>query len=443
MITLDGYLRVSGDDPDFNPEPDWLDRYYRVHGRDGAKLRVWSWDEEEDQLLLPWSAMTDLPESARVVDRRTFGRVAVQNYVSKLVPRPGQADVIEAALSMLKSKGSGLIVAPCGSGKTVIGSEVALRAGYSTCILVHKDFLAQQWEEAFRMLLPGVIIGRLKRDQCDTGITHQVVLASTQSVTNHRREYSPEFYSSFGLVIADEIHRYGAEIWQQAITKFSARLRLGLTATAYRSDGMWQVITDHFGSSVVELHGQTLIPIIYPVRTTARSHLNLGTQPWLTKTMRRAKLVTELCDNESRNEVVVRNLKKAYDAKRRVLVISERRKQLSWIADRLLYYGISDVGSYVGGMKQSVLDESATKQIILTTYQMAKEGLDIPDLDVLIMASPQAHIQQTVGRILRIREGKRTPVVVDFIDSEVPELGGLWFSRRKEYEALGYEIQGR
>lgn len=337
------------------------------------------------------------------------------------------------------------------SGKTVMGSAIGLGLGVSACIIVHKEFLAQQWEDALKMLCPGVKIGRMQRDQCDSGNDFDFVIATTQSITNPKREYPAEFYRSFGLVIADEVHRYAAEVWQRAITKFPAANRLALTATPYRSDGLWPVIEEHFGTNRVTLTAPTLVPLIHKISTNVYFKLNA---PYLTDVQRRGKLVTQLTEVEGRNEIISRNVLKAFKANRKILVISERKKQLEWLGDRLRANDIEDFGFYVGGKKMDALNKAAQKRVVFTTYQMAKEGLDIPDLDVLIMASPQAQIEQTVGRILRFHKNKGIPVVLDFVDPKVESVSrnrdgeskittpfdSLWFSRRRQYKKLGYEI---
>jgi superfamily II DNA or RNA helicase len=439
MIIVDGAVRISPGELD-DALIEQMSDDYKFDGVEGTFI-AWHWDAANNQMVFPREALRYIPPVVSIDDRRVDGRV-LERHVSRLTPRSGQAEAIAQALQMLRDLDRGLLIAPCGAGKTVIGTEVALTIGVPTCILVHKNFLAKQWEDALKMLSPKATVGRLKQDQCDTGHTHDIVIASTQSVANSRREYPKEFYESFGLVVADEIHRYAADVWQSAIMKFPARLRLGLTATDYRGDKLWPVILEHFGSRRVKMHTETLVPIIYPVRTTACSLLELDKQPWLDKKQRRAKLLTELAQNEERNLIVGRNLKKAFDSNRKAMVISERRSQLNWLEEWLQDNRITDVGQYVGGKKQAALDKAAKKKIVLATYQQAKEGLDMPDLDVLIMATPQAHIQQTVGRILRLQTGKKRPVVLDFIDDQIGEFEGSWYSRLREYRKLGYEIQG-
>jgi superfamily II DNA or RNA helicase len=88
-------------------------------------------------------------------------------------------------------------------------------------------------------------------------------------------------------------------------------------------------------------------------------------------------------------------------------------------------------------MKETALKESENKQVIIATYSMASEGLDIRTLNTLIMATPKTDIQQSVGRILR--EKHNQPIVVDIIDSHEP-FKNQWKKRRAFYMKEKYKI---
>lgn len=458
---LDGYFRVPADDPSI---PEFIETL-KVDTREGT-FELYEYNEEESELCLPRSyryhrAYRNCEVRDYTSSGRSFSWKNDTTKVSRFIPREGQLDVVTEVCSRLFTDDSSLLIAGCGTGKTVMGAEIALRMGVSTCVIVHKEFLANQWEAAFTMLAPWVKVGRLQRDQIDTGNDCDIVIAVTQSVVNPKRTYSDEFYNSFGLIICDEVHRYGASIWQKAITKFPARYRLGLTATPERQDGLWRVITTHISNSGPTLKAASLVADIYIVKTDVNIDQNIWYKPWLDSKLQRGTIVSALACHRGRNEAVLGFIIRAYNKGRKILVISERRVQLDHFSKRLTEEKIpdEDIGFYVGGIKQDKLDLAAKKQIILTTYQMSKEGLDIPDLDTLIMATPQSSIEQTVGRILRRFEGKAAPVVIDIHDEKFaailnlkdpdrteddvyhPLSGGI-FSRRKQYKKLGYRVHG-
>jgi hypothetical protein len=327
---------------------------------------------------------------------------------------------------------------------TIMGTEIARIMRRPTCILVHKEYLGEQWAEAIEILVPKASIGYVRQDRCDTGNDHDFVIASTQSITSATRVYSSEFYDSFGVMLFDEVHRYGANVWHQVLQKFPAKYRLGLTATAKRFDGLWPVITSHLGEVYHELDSDPMTFKVYTLEIKSGISRKAFNFDWMDDKMRRAKIISLIAKHDFRNTVIARNLKKAYDASRNVIIISDRKEQLKTLMMKCQELGASsdDMGLFVGGMKKKDRDRAVSNPLIFTTYGMSQEGLDIERLDALFLASPRAHIEQTVGRILRQFEGKNMPVVVDPVDVDIDEAKGWAYSRLKEYEALGAEVEG-
>jgi superfamily II DNA or RNA helicase len=96
------------------------------------------------------------------------------------------------------------------------------------------------------------------------------------------------------------------------------------------------------------------------------------------------------------------------------------------------------VGLYIGGMKEEQLKESETKKIIIATYAMASEGLDIKTLTTLCMATPKTDVCQSVGRILRSKH--KRPLVIDIVDKH--DIFQRQFNKRKTYyNKKKYNIQ--
>ena len=127
---------------------------------------------------------------------------------------------------------------------------------------------------------------------------------------------------------------------------------------------------------------------------------------------------------------------------RKILILSERKNQLKDIENLIVENNIADYGYYVGGMKMVDLDISATKQIILATYQMSSEGLNIPTLNTLILASPISDIQQSVGRILREKKQDRKyiPLTIDIFD-DLSIVKNKGYKRLNYYKSNGYIIK--
>ena len=96
-----------------------------------------------------------------------------------------------------------------------------------------------------------------------------------------------------------------------------------------------------------------------------------------------------------------------------------------------------NVGYYLGGMKETALKQTEEKQVVIATYAMAAEALDIKTLTTLIMATPKTDIEQSVGRILR--EKHSSPIVVDIIDSH-DLFQNQWRKRKTFYKKENYKI---
>jgi superfamily II DNA or RNA helicase len=117
--------------------------------------------------------------------------------------------------------------------------------------------------------------------------------------------------------------------------------------------------------------------------------------------------------------------------------LAHNKNLLKYLYDAIDARNIATVGYYVGGMKEAALKESETKKVIIATYSMAAEALDIKTLTTLIMATPKTDIEQAVGRILREKHG--SPIVVDIIDEHQP-FKNQWSKRKTFYRKQNYKI---
>jgi len=152
-------------------------------------------------------------------------------------------------------------------------------------------------------------------------------------------------------------------------------------------------------------------------------------------------MISKLCEYNRRSEfilhVLTTLLAQQDDGLRQVMILAHNRCLLTYLHDAIVHRGIAAVGYYVGGMKESALKETESKQVVLATYSMASEGLDIKTLTTLIMATPKTDIQQSVGRILRDKDSR--PVVVDIIDSH-SLFQNQWAKRKQFYRKEKYRI---
>jgi|WetSurMetagenome_2_1015567.scaffolds.fasta_scaffold08587_7 superfamily II DNA or RNA helicase len=330
----------------------------------------------------------------------------------------------------------GIIQAKPGWGKTVAALALAAELGVPTLVVVHKEFLMDQWKERIKTFLPGAVIGHVQQDQCDFhGCT--IVMGMVHSLAG--AQYPAEFYEWPGLVITDEVHRIGASTWSVVPPRFRARWRLGFTATPRRKDGADDVFWKHIGPILFAGKEERLKPTVKRVWTNFKLVQTDRFNPNLAP---RHLVLRFLCASKHRNDVIVDQVIQALAKGRKCLVLSERLEHLERIGDRLTsvwpqeYGEPPTIGHYVGGKTKAQLDVSAKARVILATIQYAAEGLDIPELDTLFLVTPMSDVEQAVGRILRPVDGKRSPIVVDFRDDSVPMLEAMGRKRDRYYRQV-------
>ena len=338
----------------------------------------------------------------------------------------------------------GIVRAVPGWGKTVLGCAVITALRVPTLVVVHKDFLMEQWrlrilgdpEKQIPPLIPDASVGLVQQDVCDfRGRT--VVLAMVHSLA--ARQYDPDLYNWPGLVMVDECHRVGAQTWAPVPAKFPARYRLGLSATPRRKDGADNVFYYHLGPVMFSAKEKRMKPKIKRVWTKFKLVKTERFNPNLAK---KGIVLRFLCASVFRNQLIVDLMIEALRKDRKLIILSERLNHLDRLNQMLRdswpqqYGKVPSVGYYVGGRKKAQLAEAAKARVIFATYQFASEGLDIPALDTLFMATPMSDVEQAVGRILRPFEGKKEPIVVDFRDDTIPLFKRMGKTRDKYYDRV-------
>ena len=329
----------------------------------------------------------------------------------------------------------GWLVLPCGMGKTVIGIRIACTLGRRTVVVVAKDFLMQQWTKAIETFVPGARIGRIQQDCVDTE-GKDFVLAMLQSVTC--RQYDPEVLGSFGLAIFDEAHHLSGASWNRAVRAFPARRVLGLSATPDRKDGLGPLLAWSLGPVLfraVRASAEVRVAVVRYVGGAQKVYRSADGTPMI------ARMQTVLCAEAMRNGMIVREVAALFAAGRHTLVLSDRLDQLRAIRLGLLACGVppQEIADYVGSTKPAARVAAEVCDVILSTYSMGREGLDIPRLDTLVMASPVGTVEQAVGRIQRGGADTQLPLVVDIRDPFAP-FEGSYHSRRRHYKKSGFQI---
>lgn len=320
---------------------------------------------------------------------------------------------------------------------TVTAIALASALKKKTLIVVHKEFLMRQWIESLEQFTDAEVgIIRQSKVQADD---KDFVVGMLQSLAS--RAYPPDIIGSFGTVIIDECHHMAAPSFSKAFFRASCRNVIGLSATVKRPDGLSHVFFKHIGDVKFQVD-RKLDSAVQVVQYSARFP---KTQLRFTYTghINYVRMITDLVKSDYRN-TFIRDLILGLENERNILVLSERRQHLERLNELVKEINVDEkTGFYVGGLKQTVLDETKDQaRIIFATYQMAEEGFDCKKLDTLVMATPKKRVEQTVGRILRktVSERVRHPLILDIID-DLSNFKALSFQRLRFYKKMEYKIR--
>ena len=425
-----------------------------------------------------------------------------------------------------------------------------------TLVIVHKEFLMNQWIERIQQFLPNARVGKIQGQIIDIE-DKDIVIGMLQSLS--MKEYPSTTFDSFGLTIIDEVHHISSQTFSNALFKIVTKYMLGLSATMNRKDGTTDVFKmflgevifkaeqkknttvevrsipyktndEEFNHTIMDYRGQPQISSMisklcsYNHRTEfiikvlneficqplekVDPNLNTNLNPTLTpleykKVIEDHKLKMDLenpcCDKcKNSNNYLMKNTccqivkycmncldaivvtaqtpeiqidKKTGEekyVKRRpkcpdcnkvlsfeqnyienpyvkplsethTIIMSHNLNVLEYMYKKIVCKNYASVGYYVGGMDEVSLKKSETKQVILSSYQMASEGLDISTLNAEFLISPKTDIEQCVGRILRAKHATNTPIIYDFVDSH-DVFKRQWLKRKAFYKKQNYKI---
>lgn len=404
------------------------------------------YEEDASHLHLPRGTLEDLEELARsagsalsLAERRPVPERLSLKFRGLLLPRQ------EAAMRAVLRHDIGVLVAPPGGGKTVMGCFAVAERNVPTLILVHRKPILEQWRGQLGDLLglsPNLIgqVGGGRKQQ--TGVIDLCMIQSLK-----RRDDLECFFSGYGLVVIDECHHLPAFTFEACVKRAPTRYILGLTATPYRRDGLQSIITLQCGPV-----RHTMAPIkpefsreliVRDTNCVVSGDEEVSIQA----------IFRGLVKDEVRNELIESDVCEALAQGRRCLILSHWKEHCELLTDALVRRGKKPfVLSGGQGKKRSSASMESIQELppdqellIIATGQYLGEGFDCPQVDTLFLAFPlsfKGKLVQYVGRVLRSYPGKISARVYDYLDSQVPVLGKMYARRQKTYKALGFDSEG-
>jgi len=399
-----------------------------------------------------------------IVDKRSIAPLGFPLELNATVeddPRwPEQAELLD----QWYAAGGGVLKAPAGSGKSVIGVAMTCHLGLRTLFLFDRRDFRDQWLEEFHthtnladceQIAGEVLAGAFKAGNRKYLKLWPITFATFQQLNTRRvKKFMREHRDYFGMVICDETHHVASPTYREAVLNFNPYVLGGVTATPERRDELEDVYYDVLGPITASGGSEQLNPLVWIVYTG----FEVTPNPYRADHVQFTLFLNQIAKSKSRNQLIVRNVLRHLNKGRCPLIVSERvdhchklAKMLgdAWDRDRIavavgatkdrksLYKGI-DHGRYDCLIASKVIDE----------------GVNVIRLDTLHLATPlasRARIEQRSGRIRRpyteemVRRWGRKPrpEIWDYVDEGHGTMHGSGYARRQVYAKIGAEVRDR
>lgn len=393
---------------------------------------------EADALAL----MAEWGGRAAVDDQRVNGEPIQIEFRGELT------EVQTRAAAAILPHDIGTVVAPPGTGKTVLGAALIAKRGVSTLVLVHRRPLLDQWVAQLSEFL-GIprkeigVIGGGKRKA-----TGRIDVAMVQSLV--RKGRVDDLVAGYGHVVVDECHHVSASSFERVLSEVKARFVLGLTATPQRRDGHDPIVEMQLGPARFTVGARAAaaargIAHGLVLRETSFSAAWKPGDPI-------QDLYSAMAAHEARNELILDDVVSALEEGRSPLLLTERRDHLEIFIQKLrglarnlvvLHGGLSARERKEALASLAAIPEDE-ERLVLATGRYVGEGFDDPRLDTLVLALPVAWrgtVVQYAGRLHRKHAGKTEVRIHDYSDGNVPVLARMLEKRLRAYRAIGYAIE--
>lgn len=363
-------------------------------------------------------------------------------------------DYQEKAVEQMLKAGYGILQSPAGSGKTQMGIALAVKLGKKCLWLTHtQDLLKQSYDRASqymdKSLLGTITAGKVN---IGSGITFATVQTlAKQDLTQYKYMWD--------VVIVDECHRVAGTPtsmtqFSKVISNLACEHKYGLSATVHRADGMIKCCYMLLGDVKYIVPDEAVKDKVMQVQI---QRVNTGIDIPMSAldtdgTINYTKLISALANKQVRNDDILMHI--LSEPEHYHLILSDRLDQLYYLYNRLPNQ-IKEFASVIDGKmtskkgkaerEQAIEDmRSGKKRFLFASYKLAKEGLDIPRLDRLHLATPQkdyAIIVQSVGRVARTFKGKEQPICFDYVD-KFKMAENMYKTRCRHYRKCGCNVKG-
>lgn len=358
-------------------------------------------------------------------------------------------DYQELAVDALADSRGGVLQSKAGSGKTQIGIALIAKLGCKALWLTHTKDLLKQSEDRAAQYFDRSLFGEITEGKVNIG--KGITFATVQTLATQNLNL---YRDSFDCIIVDECHRVAgtptaATQFGKVIGSLNARYKYGLSATVHRADGLIIEMFSYLGNIAYTVPDEAVADKVMTVWVNRRdTGVHISTECLDTDgTLLYTNLISYLASNTRRNFLIANDL--ANNSNHYNLILSDRISHLQYLmsllpAEMCVMVDGSMTSKKAKAERERAIEDmrSGKKRYLFATYKLAKEGLDIPRLDRLFLATPQkdyAIIVQSVGRIQRTFEGKSDPICYDYVDS-IEYLARAYKKRCSHYRKCGCNL---
>ena len=425
----------------------------------GTPKEIKLYDIYEDNLYVPTGFFNDLWKKHPYIDDYIDYSTSVPIEVTSNIKL---RDYQEPAVRAVKENMCGIISMGCGMGKTCTCIQCICETKQKTLWIAGTIDLINQAKETAESLT-SLKVSLITDGKCDT--SGDMVCGTPQSIIKFIENGTLKS-DMFGFVVQDECHHVSAspksmQMFRRCIEHFASKYRVGLTATCWRSDGLEGCILKIMGGIIYNVeqykdkyrcvyNNEVLLELpmnkfqVPAIIKVIETNYNIIDKPVYDKnggTLQFASLITNISEDKERNDIIIKTLKGIEGS---TIVLSDRTSQLDYLCDKV-NNGVVVTGSTPKKVREKALNDMREGKIkyLFSTYQLAKEGLDIPILENLVMATPVktfSTVKQAVGRCQRPYGNKCVARVYDFMDN-VGMLYNFFNKRRSIYRKNNWDIE--
>ena len=396
-------------------------------------------EEIENEVVVPRGFIGKLIRFCRenkieydFIDVRTKHKIIPFSFNAQL--REHQQLVIES----ISKKDLGVIVAPPGSGKTIVALKIISEKLQPALIIVHRKQLVDQWTERVETFLgiPKNKIGKIGQGKSKVG--KKITIATIQSLSKELvKEGAENILKAFGTIIVDECHHIPAETFRNTIAKLQTFYLYGLTATPFRKYNDGKLIFIHLGEVIAWIKSNEISTSQQAKIIIRNTELDV---PFNSKTDQFETLSKILVHDSARNKFILADVTNELKNVKRVVIITERKEHI----DSLFQYlkqsyetiTLSGEDSESNCISKWKILKEGNYQVLITTGQFFGEGTDLQNANCLFLVYPFSFEGKLIQYIGRVQRSEVTPTIYDYRDIKIDYLNKLFLKRNTYYRKI-------